>query len=272
MTPTNYTQGYSKATTSSHAARTIHTDAAFLISLIKPSDRILDVGCGPGTITTGFAALVPEGEVIGIDISDEVLASAKNAIPKDLKNVSFQTGNLLEGLPFPDGHFDIVFSSQLFPHLASVDMRTAALAEMRRVVKSGGIVATRDAAELHFYPRECGLDELLGRNMVKVLRQGMQNAWFPGGEMPALYRKAGFAAGNLTIGAGTTVHSGEGGKKALGVSYLGRLSPGDPYLESWKQAGISNEEIEKTKQALKVWLEDPDAWYVALQAEIVGRK
>ena len=55
----NYTQGYSDAVVSSHQSRTVYSDAAFLLSHVKPTDRILDVGCGPGTITIGFAKLVP---------------------------------------------------------------------------------------------------------------------------------------------------------------------------------------------------------------------
>ncbi|KAM0285352.1 hypothetical protein ACHAQH_001541 [Verticillium albo-atrum] len=268
----NYTQGYSKATTSSHAARTIHSDAAFVLPLIKPSDRVLDVGCGPGTITTGFATLVPDGEVIGIDISDDVLASAREAAPSDLNNVTFQMGNLLEGLPFPDDHFDVVFSSQVFPHLATADMRSTALNEMRRVAKRGAIVATREAAELHFYPRAGGLDRLLGANMNKVLREGEKDGWFPGGEMPALYRQTGFEPEGTMVGAGTTVHSGERGRRTFGEGFVGRLSPGDAYYESWKRAGISDAEIDQTVKALKAWMEDPDAWCIAVQAEVVGTK
>ena len=64
---TNYTQGYSKATLTSHTSRTVESDASFLIPYIKPTDTILDVGCGPGTITIGLAALAHKGSVTGID-------------------------------------------------------------------------------------------------------------------------------------------------------------------------------------------------------------
>ncbi|KAG7118515.1 putative methyltransferase C1B3.06c like protein [Verticillium longisporum] len=268
---TNYTQGYSKATTSSHAARTIHSDAAFVLPFIDPADRILDVGCGPGTITTGFATIVPQGEVVGIDLSDEVLATARSSVPAGLSNISFQRANLLEGLPFLDGHFSVVFSSQVFPHLATAEMRTAALKEMRRVTRPGGLVATREVAEMHFYPRAGGLNELLTGNMNKVLRAGQEDGWFPGGEMPALFRQLGFTPDEIKVGAGTTVHSGEEGRRAFGAGYGARLSRGDPYYESWKRAGISDEEIDRTVEALNLWTEDPDAWCVVLQAELWGR-
>jgi len=274
---TNYTQGYSEATVSSHASRTIHTDAAFLLPHIKSTDRILDVGCGPGTITMGFAGLLRQGSVTGIDISEDVLARAKEMVarsPSQANNISFQTANLLEGLAFPDDTFDVVFSSQLFPHLASLEMRRQALSEMRRVLKPGGILATREAAELHFYPRSYDLDRLWAGNMVRALRKGETVASLPGGDMLALYRLVGFdaAAGKIRVGAGTTVHSGREERRWYVDRNLEKLSAGDPYRESWIQVGVTEKEIEQVKEALSRWAEDDDAWYVALQGETIGWK
>ncbi len=282
---TNYTQGYSKATVGSHASRTIHSDAAFLIPFIKPSDTILDVGCGPGTITVGFAKLVPEGSVIGIDISEVILAQARElaeAKAKEVRsdstpnqsNISFQKADLLAGLPFDDDSFDVVFSSQLFPHLHPTATRQKALWEMRRVLKPGGILATRDAAELRFYPLDYDLDRLWGRNMARALRDGDPDARLPGGEMPASYRQVGFdaGAGKLVVGAGTTVHSSRELRKWYVDGCLGRLSRGNVFRDSWLRVGISEAEIEETRQAMVRWAQDDDAWYVALQAEILGWK
>ncbi len=283
---TNYTQGYSKATVGSHASRTIHSDAAFLLPFIKPSDKILDVGCGPGTITVGFAKLVPEGSVIGIDISEAVLAQARElaeAEAKELRSdstphrgggISFQKEDLLAGLPFEDDSFDVIFSSQLLIHLHPSATRQQALREMRRVLKPGGILASRDAAELRFYPPSHDLDRLWGRNMARAIRDGDPDARLPGGEMPALYRQVGFdaGAGKLVVGAGTTVHSSREVRKWYVDGCLGRLSKGDVFRDSWLKAGISEAEIEETRQALERWAQDDDAWYVALQAEILGWK
>lgn len=271
---TNYTQGYSKATTSSHASRTITSDAAFVLPLIKASDKILDVGCGPGSITTGFGNLVPQGSVVGVDISEEVLEGARSSLPAAATNITFQAADLLAGLPFPDASFDVVFSSQLFPHLASTAQKLTALTEMRRVLKDGGILATRDAAELHFYPRQYNLDNLWAVNTRKAWSHGQAESdnGFPGGAMPGLIREAGFEANNIHVGAGTTVHSGAEARKRYSEGNLGRLDEGDPFRQSWEKAGITLQEIEETKDAVKRWAADQDAWYVALQAEIVAKK
>lgn len=307
---TNYTQGYSKATVASHASRTVDSDAGFLKPYIEPSDRILDVGCGPGTITVGFNALVDGAEggcVTAVDISDEILAQAREtaAAASAAANtneaggsstggntnntaIDFRKADILKGLPFPNATFTVVYASQLFPHLARPVQRCRALAEMCRVLKPGGILATRDAAELHFYPRRHDLDRLWAGNMARALQYdgggGNEEACFPGGDMPALFRSVGFGrrdgrisgggprSNKLVVGAGTTVHSGPETRKWFAESLMGRLQPGDAFRESWSSVGITDEELAQTCEALGRWAEDEGGWYVAVQAEILAWK
>jgi ubiquinone/menaquinone biosynthesis C-methylase UbiE len=73
-----YGQGHHTAVTANHVIRTAEADAAFLLPYLKPHHRILDVGCGPGSITTGFAKYVPEGSIIGIDLTPEILKQAQD--------------------------------------------------------------------------------------------------------------------------------------------------------------------------------------------------
>lgn len=273
-----YTQGYSASTTSSHELRTAATDAAFLLPHIRAADHILDVGCGPGTITLGLAAHAPRGRTTGIDLSSTVLSAARGrAAAAGLPTAGegacvFEEANVLSGLPYADAAFDIVFASQLFPHLPPPDLPEAALAEMRRVLKPGGILATRDAAELHFYPKRFGLGRLWAGYMTRVLGRGRPDAELPGGEMPALFRRVGFEAGKIHVGAGTTVFAGQDARKWYAESHLGRLSEGDEFLRSWVEGGVSEGEIEETRDALRRWGECEDGWYAALQCEIYAYK
>lgn len=281
---TNYTQGYSKAAVSSHASRTIESDASFLIPHLRATDHILDVGCGPGTITVGFGAISTEGSVVGVDISEKVLELARETVntaraksqeaSRPLAPITFQRADPLAGLPFPDNTFDVVFNSQLFPHLPTHDMRARALSEMRRVLKPGGIMASRDAAELHFYPRVYDLDRLWAGNTAKVYGHGKSGSHFPGGDMPGLFREVGFdaAAGKVKVGAGTTVHAGRGTRDWYVATNLEKLERGNSFRDSWHGVGITDEEIEEVRGVLERWGKDDDAWYVALQAEILGWK
>ncbi len=157
--PSYYARGHSDHTIATHLTRTAESEAAFLVPHIKATDHILDVGCGPGTITTSLARYASEGKTIGVDISASVLQKAKslaaeaNMATEGPGSVVFEEANVLEGLPYPDNTFDIIYSSQVLGHLPPPDLPVQALVEMRRVLKPGGILASRDGVAHHFYPR-----------------------------------------------------------------------------------------------------------------------
>ncbi|OBZ68961.1 putative methyltransferase C1B3.06c, partial [Grifola frondosa] len=136
-----YTHGHHASVVRSHAWRTAENSAGYLIPHLKPTMHILDIGCGPGTITLDLAALVPEGHVTGLEYVPEVLEQARaNATERGVHNVEFVTGNALQ-LAFPDASFDVVHAHQVLMHLGDP---VQALREMRRVVKPGGLVAVRE--------------------------------------------------------------------------------------------------------------------------------
>lgn len=137
-----YSHGHHRSVVEDHARRTARDSAAFLIPHIKPTDTILDLGCGPGTITADLAELVPQGRVVGGDPVESVLKqAAEYAQTRGLSNVTFEKidGNQLS---FPDDSFDVVTCHQVLQH---VNDPVGILKEMRRVVKPGGIVAAREA-------------------------------------------------------------------------------------------------------------------------------
>ncbi|KAI1812672.1 ubiE/COQ5 methyltransferase [Poronia punctata] len=155
-----YTHGHHASVVASHARRTAQNSAAFLLPYIKPYHRILDVGCGPGSITVDFAQLVPEGSVTAIDTSEAVLEQARSLAQERgvERNLTFQKHDANE-LPFADGEFDIVFCHQVLQHVGDP---TGVLREMARVAKKGsGIVAAREADYRSFawYPELPGLDK-----------------------------------------------------------------------------------------------------------------
>ncbi|OTA61182.1 S-adenosyl-L-methionine-dependent methyltransferase [Hypoxylon sp. EC38] len=266
---TNYTQGHSRAVTSGHASRTVNSDAAFLVPYLKPTDRILDVGCGPGTITVGLAAHVPDGSIVGVDLSADIVAMA-TAHLLGASAVSFRVANVLYGLPFENASFDIVYASQLFAHMPPPDLPTRALAEMRRVLRPGGILATRDAAAQHFFPRALGLEALLSRNMVR----GFGREDWAGPEMPALYRAVGFDAdgGKVRVGCGTTCYTDSESRRWRADGLIGRLAEGEAVRESWIRNGVSEDEIKTCVARLREWAGTPDAWYSVLQTQIIAWK
>lgn len=142
MSVTTYTQGHDASTLQSHQSRSAEKQADYLLPHIKPTSHILDVGCGPGTITCDFAKHTPDGSVIGVDYSSEVIEKAQaEATSRGCgENVSFQVATAHK-LPFQDESFDIVHCHAVLVHLPDAP---GVLREMRRVCKTGGYVAARE--------------------------------------------------------------------------------------------------------------------------------
>ncbi|QSZ37793.1 hypothetical protein DSL72_008892 [Monilinia vaccinii-corymbosi] len=151
-----YSLGYSPSVVDRHSLRRASTCCSYFLPHLTSTSRILDLGCGPGSITTDIAPLVPQGSIIGLDAGEPVVNVAKaKAKGLGLSNCSFQVGNVTR-LPFEDGTFDVVYTHQLIIHLPDPG---AAMKEMRRVCKDGGLVACResDLEDAVFYPSTSGL-------------------------------------------------------------------------------------------------------------------
>ena len=150
-----YTHGHHDSVLRAHRWRTVENSAAYLIPHLRPGLNLLDVGCGPGTITADFARRLRPGAVLGIDASDEIVAQAE----RDHPGVAFATGDAYN-LPLTDASWDIVHAHQVLQHVADP---VAALKEMRRVVRPGGIVAARDSdyGSFTWYPADDRLDQWL---------------------------------------------------------------------------------------------------------------
>jgi len=131
-----------------------------------PRDRVLDLGCGTGTLTLELARAYPGAQVTGLDADLEALAFARDKAQRAGIGLSF-SHNRAASLPFPDGSFDRVVSSLLFHHLTR-DQKMAALDEAHRVLKRGG--------ELHLADWGAPRNPLLRCAFVLVqLLDGFQN-------------------------------------------------------------------------------------------------
>jgi SAM-dependent methyltransferase len=122
--------------------RKASSSAAFLLPHLRAGMRIIDVGCGPGTITFGLAERVAPGEVIGVDVQPTMVDRARElARDRGVANVRFESADAYE-LPFDDGSFDAALAHMVLMHIAEP---TRALREIRRVLRPGAVLGVRDA-------------------------------------------------------------------------------------------------------------------------------
>ncbi len=184
-----YTHGHHESVVQSHARRRAEVEAWFLLPRLRAGMRLLDAGCGPGTVTTGLARAVSPGEVIGLDAASGVLEHARaHASEEAVDNVSFVAGDVYQ-LEFADAEFDVVYANQLLQHLTDP---VRAIAEMRRVLRPGGLLAVRDAdyATMSPYPK---FPEFADWNRLYHEVAYRNNAEPDAGRnMPAWVRAAGF--------------------------------------------------------------------------------
>lgn len=118
--------------------------ARAVVALVKPGDRVVEVGCGKGRFLKVIKDAYPDVECVGVDVSPELLKS----VPPDIEALE----GSLEATPLPDNSFDVVLSVEAIEHSVNPE---AAVAEMTRIAKPGGTVAIIDKQQAHWGEAEC---------------------------------------------------------------------------------------------------------------------
>lgn len=132
-----YRKGFDKLVSNSHSWRNVANAIPFVVPYLKKTDRLLDVGLGPGTISKDLANYVDS--VVGVEPTRDLVDLASNQ--EDLPElVTFQLA-LAYDLPFDDEAFDVVLAHQVIVHLEDP---VSALKEMKRVCKKGGVILVKD--------------------------------------------------------------------------------------------------------------------------------
>jgi ubiquinone/menaquinone biosynthesis C-methylase UbiE len=111
-------------------------------TLIQPGHRVLDIGCGTGTLVVQIKRLHPDTDVIGLDPDPKALARARRKAERASVSVQFDQGFSGE-LPYANASVDRVFSSFMFHHLERGE-KEGMLREVRRVLRPGGVFSLLD--------------------------------------------------------------------------------------------------------------------------------
>jgi len=261
-----YLHGHHESVLRSHRWRTAENSAGYLLPRLAPGARVLDAGCGPGTITADLAALVAPGQVVAVDAAAHVLADAQaEADRREQRNVRLQVGDVYR-LGFRDGTFDVAHAHQVMQHLADP---VAALAEMRRVCRPGGIVAARDGdyGGMFWFPDDPALQEwrALYQRAARLLG-GEPDA---GRRMLHWARAAGFA--QIEVSASSWCFSTADERSWWGGLWAERLTESGFADQVISHGLASRADLERLAQAWRSWASAQDAWFLVPHGEILCR-
>ena len=137
----DHTYGFDDFIVDSMSRRTAEANAGYLLPHLRPGYRLLDFGCGTGTISVGLADAVKPGELHGVAMMEpRVRAARELAARGGHDNATFHLAQTLP-VPFEDGYFDAVHCHNI---LMSFPEPVIALKELKRVLKPGGVIGCRE--------------------------------------------------------------------------------------------------------------------------------
>ena len=261
-----YTHGHHESVLRSHQRRTAQDSAAYLLPHLKPGLSVLDIGCGPGTITADLAARVAPGPVAAVDQSADVLGVARTEVQRrGLSNVSFETADV-HRLDFSDGAFDVVHAHQVLQHVADP---VAALGEMKRVCAPGGVVAARDAdyAGFIWFPQLPALD--LWRELYQRAARANRGEPDAGRRLLSWAQRAGFA--DVTPTASVWCYATPATRQWWGGMWADRILHSRVARDLLDLGLATTAQLEEISAAWRDWAAAPDGWLSIPHGEILCR-
>lgn len=263
--PAQYSHGYQPSVLASHAARTAENSCAYFLDRLRPGMRILDLGCGPGSITLDLAERVG-APVLGVDFSAEAIAAAQQAAQgRGDQATTFVVGDLFD-LDVEPGSFDVVHAHQVLQHLSDP---VAALQAMQRYCAPDGFIAVRDAdyGAMAWFPELPGLSQWRD-TYCRTARQG-------GGEPDAGRRLRAWAnAAGLNVvqsGSSTWTYATHEATTWWGNSQADRVLTSN-FAQRAAADGLDQSALQQIADDWRRWGSDPDAWFFLPHGELLAQK
>jgi ubiquinone/menaquinone biosynthesis C-methylase UbiE len=259
----HYTHGHHPSVLKAHSWRTIANSAAYLAPRLQPGMSLLDLGSGPGTITVEFADRLAPGRVVGVDASAEIVDQA-STLGADRPNLEFMVGDAY-ALPFDDDTFDISHGHQVLQHLADP---VAALRELRRVTKRGGIVAARevDYAGTFWFPESAGLTAWL--DLYERVHRSNGGEPDAGRRIKAWALEAGFE--QVTTTASVWNFSDATDREWWGGMWEERVLKSAFAGDALSKGLATQEQLDAISAGWREWANTEEAWILIPHGEIIA--
>ncbi|MEV4637421.1 methyltransferase domain-containing protein [Actinoplanes sp. NPDC049548] len=261
-----YTHGHHESVLRSHRWRTAENSAAYLLPHLTSGATVLDVGCGPGTITADLATRITPGRITALEHTEAALDLARAEVARrGLTTVDFVVGDV-HALDFPDGSFDVVHAHQVLQHVGDP---VRALREMRRVTRPGGLVAVRDSdyAAFTWYPRLPELDEWLA--LYEKVARGNGGEPDAGRRLLSWAHAAGFT--DVTATSSTWCFADDEDRAWWGGLWADRILKSDMSRQALESGAATQEDLERISRGWRAWAADPDGWLSLLHGELLCR-
>jgi SAM-dependent methyltransferase len=259
-----YTHGHHESVLRSHRWRTAENSAAYLVPHLRPGQTLLDVGCGPGTITADLAERVSPGPVIGVDASIGVLEGAVVSVADNRAPVGFTAADVFS-LPFPDETFDVVHAHQVLQHLGDP---VAALVEMGRVCRPEGFVAARDSdyPRMTWFPTDDTIAHAFEAYGTLTRVNGAN--WDAGRRLLSWAQAAGFT--DIVSSASAWCFATVDERTWWGELWAERFTHSDLADQLTGNGIASRGELAAFAAAFRRWAAAPDGWFAVLHGEVVA--
>jgi len=260
-TPNRYMPGYTPRIVSFMTRRSAETHAAFFLPHLRAGMRLLDCGCGPGTITRGLAARVAPGEAVGVDLEASQLELARKE-PNSPPNLRYVQAGVYE-LPFPDGHFDAVFAHALFEHIAEP---VRAAREIRRVLKPGGVagLCSPDWSGFIFAPPDADLES--AAMLFRRIQESHGGNTIAGRCLGRWLLEAGFADVKLSAR-----YECPEDLAVMGDFLHDRLERAPREDDIFKQRWTDAASLDRMLQAIRTWEKRPDGMFALAWVHAMAR-